>query len=131
MNSTAATSASVAPSSLTKIIGVGWDSGDANLQIMSNDTAGTATKIDTGANFPANNTTAMYEFVLYAAPNGTSVGYRLQRLVTGDITSGSITNSADLPANNIFLSPHEYMNNGGTAAAAVLDVNRVYIESDN
>jgi hypothetical protein len=128
-NATAATSTTAVPSSLTNFIGVGWDNGDGNLQIMSNDASGTATKIDLGSLFPANNTTAMYEFVLYAAPDGTSVGYRLQRLDTGDITSGSL--STDLPASNLFLSPHEYMNNGGTAAAVVMDVNRVYIESDN
>ncbi len=127
---TAATSTTQNPSAITNMVGVGWDSADSNLQIMGNDATGTATKIDAGANFPANNTTAVYEFVMFAPPNGSSVGYRLTRLDTGDETSGSITNSTDLPANTTFLTHHEYMNNGGTAASVVLDVMRVYVESD-
>lgn len=131
LSSTAAIATNQNPSNLTNMIGVGWDSADTNLQIMGNNNAGTATKTDAGANFPANNTTAVYEFVMFAAPNGSSVGYRLTRLDTGAETSGSITNSADLPVNTNFLSHHEYMNNGGTAAAVVLDVMRVYVESDD
>lgn len=127
---TGATSTTQNPSNITNMVGVGWDSADSNLQIMGNDNSGVATKIDAGANFPANDTTAVYEFVMFASPNGTSVGYRLTRLDTGDETSGSITNSADLPTNTAFLTHHEYMNNGGTAAAVVIDVMRVYVESD-
>jgi hypothetical protein len=36
------------PSSLTNIAGIGADTADANWQIMYNDGAGTATKVDTG-----------------------------------------------------------------------------------
>lgn len=129
-SATGATSTSQNPSSLTNMLGVGWDSADANLQIMGNDAAGTATKTDAGASFPTNTTAAVYEFVMFAAPNGSSVGWRLTRLDTGAETSGSITNSADLPSSTTFLTHHEYMNNGGTAASVVLDVMRVYIESD-
>ena len=125
---TGAISTSQSPSSLTQMIGIGWDSTDTNLQIMTNDGSGTATKIDLGASFPANDTTAVYEFTMFAKPNDSEVTYRVTRLDTGDLVAGTI--SADLPTNTTFLTAHEYMNNGGTAAAAVLDVMRVYIESD-
>jgi hypothetical protein len=128
MGATTATSASAAPSSLTNIIGVGWDSADTSLQIMHNDASGTATKVSLGATFPSNNNTIVYELVLFAPSNGSSVGYRLKRLDTDQDTSGSIT--TDLPANTTFLTHHEYMNNGGTASAVILDVISVYLESD-
>jgi len=128
INSTAATSTTAAPSAIINMIGVGWDSAVGNLQMMSNDGTGTATKVDLGASFPTNTTTAVYELIMYAAPNGSSVGYRVVRLDTGATTSGTI--SADLPASGLMLSHHQYMNNGGTAAAVALEVNRVYVESD-
>lgn len=125
---TGATNTSIAPSAIVNMLGVGWDSADANLHIMHNDGSGTATKVDLGSSFPANTTTAVYELILYAAANGSSVGYRVQRLDTGAVTSGTIT--TDMPAATSLLTHHQYMNNGGTAAAVILNVNRVYIESD-
>ncbi len=125
---TGATSTSAAPSSLVNMVGVGWDSTDANLQIMSNDNTGTATKVDLGSSFPTNTTAAVYELIMFAPPNGSTIGYRVTRLDTGAVTSGTL--SSDLPQNTVVLTHHQYMNNGGTAAAVVLDVNKVYIESD-
>lgn len=125
---TGATATTVAPSAILNMVGVGWDSADANLQIMSNDGSGVATKVDLGSNFPSNNTSAVYELILFAAANASSIGYRVQRLDTNQFTSGTI--SADLPGNTQMLTHHQYMNNGGTAAAVILNVNRVYIESD-
>lgn len=125
---TGATSTSINPSAIVNMLGVGWDSADANLQIMHNDGAGTATKIDLGANFPTNNIGAVYELILYAAANGSSIGYRVQRLDTGASTSGTI--STDMPSSTALLTHHQYMNNGGTAAAVQINVNRVYVESD-
>lgn len=125
---TGATSTSAAPSSLVNMVGVGWDSTDANLHIMSNDNTGTATKVDLGSSFPTNTIAAVYELIMFAPPNGSTIGYRVTRLDTGAATSGTL--SSDLPQNTVVLTHHQYMNNGGTAAAVVLDVNRVYIESD-
>jgi hypothetical protein len=97
---TAATATTQVPSALTNCIFAGWDSADTNLQIMHNDGAGTCTKIDLGASFPANNTTAVYEFMMFASPNGSSVYYRVVRLDTGAVAEGEIT--TDLPASTTF-----------------------------
>jgi hypothetical protein len=64
---------SILVSSLINCIGVGSDSADTNLQIFHNDGTGTATKIDLGANFPANRTagsalTTVYSIELFNAP---------------------------------------------------------------
>lgn len=127
-NATGATATTTVPSTLTNCIFVGWDSADSNLQVMHNDGSGTCTKVDLGSDFPSNNTSAVYEFMMFAPPNGSSVFYRVVRLDTGDVAEGEIT--TDLPTSTTFLTRHEYMNNGGTAAAVVLEVSRIYIETD-
>lgn len=126
--STGATATTQSPSALTNCIFVGNDSADANLQIMHNDGAGTCTKVNLGSDFPANSTTNIYELHLYAAPNSNKVGWQVTNRRTGVTATGEIT--TDLPATTTFLSPHAYMNNGGTAAAVVLDFYRYYMEKD-
>lgn len=128
MSATGATSTSSAPSALTNMVGCGWDSADTNMQIMSNDGSGTATKVDLGSDFPANNQEAIYELTLFCPANSDHINYRVKRLDTGSETSGTIT--TDIPVNGTFLTWHLYANNGGTAAAVILDVYRVYVETD-
>lgn len=109
-------------------IGVTISADTGNWRFMTN-TAGTApTVTDLGATVPVN-TTDLYELVLYSAPNGSSIGYRLQNITTGAQVSGSA--STNLPANNVFLSPFYYANNNATAAAVILDNAGWYLESDN
>ena len=88
-------------SSLINCIGVGSDSADTNLQVFYNDGTGTASKIDLGANFPANRTagsalTTVYSVELYNAPASTSVLYRVTNKETGVVAQGTL--SSDLPA---------------------------------
>jgi len=127
-NSTAATFTTQSPSSLVDAIFMGWDDSDTNAQLMHNDASGACTKIDLGSAFVKNTSTAVYELILFAAPNGADVGYRVSRLDTGDIVEGLIT--TNLPQSNQFLTRHEYINNGATASAVLLNVIRVYIETD-
>jgi hypothetical protein len=82
----------VEPSTLTDIIGMGWDGGDTNIQVMHNDSSGTATKIDLGASFPKPtvDATNMYELALFARPNG-DVDYEVRELLTSNVATGTIT----------------------------------------
>ena len=128
-NTTAAIATTQSPSALTNCIFAGWDSADTQLQVMYNDAAGTCTKVALGAGFPVNDTAAVYQLDLFAAPNAASVGWRVKRLDTGAVASGTTT--TDLPAANLLLSWHAYANNGGTAAAVVLAHLRTYLETDN
>lgn len=127
-NSTGATSLSITPSSIVNSIFFGWDAADNYLQVMHNDASGTCTKIDLGSNFPKNNLDAVYETSLFSPPNGDSIYYRVKRLDADFETGGEIT--TDIPAQNIFLTRHEYTNNGGTAASVSFEFSRVYIETD-
>lgn len=124
----AATATTQVPSTLTNVIVMGNDGADANMHIMHNDGSGNCTKINLGANFPSTNTSAVYEVIFFAPPNANFVNYRVIRLDTGDTAEGTIT--TDLPDQATFLSWHAYANNGGTAAAVVLEVMRYYLETD-
>jgi len=91
---------SILVSSLINCIGVGSDSADANLQVFHNDGTGTATKIDLGANFPANRTagsamTTVYSIELFNTPNSSSVLYRVVNKETGNSVQGTV--STNLP----------------------------------
>jgi len=96
---------------LTNIIGVGSENGDANLQVFYNDASGTASKINLGASFPANRDasnimTTVYSVILYNAPASSSVIYRVINNETGAVARGTI--ATDLPLHtqglNIFAS---------------------------
>jgi Repeat of unknown function (DUF5907) len=118
--------ANVNPSTLTDCVFVGYDTGDANLQIMHNDSAGTCTKVDLGANFPSLTTTTAYTVMFHCVPNGSTIGYRVVNLGTGNIASGTL--STNLPTSTSFLSNHLWINNGTTASAAEIESSIVYIE---
>lgn len=130
MTATTSVLANVNPSTLLNLIGVGADSTDTNLQIIHNDGAGVATKIDLGASFPANTRNIdAYELALFCPPNGSSVFYTVTNLTTGVIASGELT--TDLPANTTLLAWQLWRNNGTTALAVGLDIVSVYLETDN
>ena len=94
-----------------------------------NNVAGTAPTVTAlGASFPLN-TTDLYELILYSAPNGSSIGWRVTDISTGAQTSGSV--SSNMPANTTFLAPQFWLTNNATAAAAIMDFSGWYLESDN
>lgn len=125
---TAATSTSAEPSTLVNGIWVGNDAADTNLQLMCNDGSGTASKIDLGSDFVKNVQNGIYELILFCKPNDSTIRYRVKRLDAAGEVTGSLT--TDIPASTTFLAPHFYVNNGGTAAAVILDFYRYYLESD-
>lgn len=84
---------------------------------------------DFGASFPANDSTAVYDFTMHAEPNASTVSWEIENLTTGAVQTGTIED-VDLPVSTTFLCWHAYMNNGGTAAAVNFDVMRVYTETD-
>lgn len=109
-----ATVANVNPSTLTNCILLGNDSGDANLQIMHNDGTGVCTKIDLGANFPANNPRVdWYQFELFALPNTSDVHYRITRKNTGHIATGIL--NTDIPSLTTGIGFHFKRGSGTTA----------------
>ena len=112
----------VEPSSLLNIVGMGWDAADTNIQMMTNDGTGVATKIDLGASFPVPTVDRqeVYEMQLFSPNSLTqSVSYRVIRYNTTDKTiaaqtSGTLT--TDLPVVTQLLVPTVQMSVGGTSS---------------
>lgn len=98
-------------SSIPNIIGIGSDALDTNLQLFTNDAGTTATKIDLGANFPANRTagsalTTIYQVQIYNPVGSSSVHYKVVNLETGNSVEGTVTTDIPSPtqALNFFAS---------------------------
>lgn len=112
----------VNPSTLASMIGVGADSGDANLQFMHNDSAGTAVKVDLGASFPANSiATDLYCLQMYNVRGQSSIWWRVLNVTSNAVTAWAQVTS-ELPATSFALIPHCWRNNGTTALAVRLSL---------
>lgn len=127
--STSATSTTQEPRALTNMFGVGNGLGETTLRMYQNDGSGNATEVNLGAEFPANDPTAVYDLTLFAAANSDRITWQITNLTTGATATGEWL-EADLPTSTTFLCWHGYMNNGGTAAAVNFDIMRVYTETD-
>ena len=126
------TPSNVEPSTLTNCIGVGHGAADTNMKLFYGGSAA-QTPIDLGANFPANTrSTDVYELALFSPPDSGDVKWQVTRLNTGDVATGTITNSGAtvLPTNTTLLAPWGYRTNNATSLAVGLDVISAYIETD-
>lgn len=111
----------VEPSSLLNMIGMGWDASDTQIQMMSNDGSGSATKTALGASWPVPSAddTNVYQLELFCPPSGGGTYYRVTNMVSGIAVAGALT--ADAPAGNLPLcGPHAYTSVGGTSGTTGL-----------
>lgn len=131
-SSVVAPSGTANPNTLTNTFGVAQLNGGTNLNMVYGGSAA-QTAIDLGASFPAADTTALYELILYARPDvNNKVTYRVENISSGAVASGELTGTAGtaLPANTTLLGPRFYRTNNATALAVGLDMSIYYIESD-
>jgi len=120
---------SASPSSLTDMLGIGFDAGDTVWSVYNNDSSGVPTKTPLPAGFPCNtNNTDVIEFAMRVAPASQTVYWQATNLTTGVTTVGSMT--GDLPV-EILLQPHLNVSNGPSAVAAGVDLMLMYIETEN
>jgi hypothetical protein len=130
MANTTAAPTDVQPSTITNIIGMGWDAADANIQIMHRGTAA-ITKVDLGASFPVPTTdrTKVYELVMFSPPGSTqSVSYAVTDLGTGATTSGTI--NTNMPTTTTLLTQRGWMSVGGTSSVIGIALMSCYLEAD-
>lgn len=129
LKSTIVTPGNVEPSTFVDCVGFGNDSTDTNLQVMQNDSAGTCTKTDLGASFPAMTSSAdFYELILFAAPGQTtSIQYQATQIFTGAQASGTL--SSNLPTSNTELFPWIWLGNAG-AGTFRHGLNAMYVQSN-
>ena len=116
----------VEPNTLTNCIGIAQLSTSANLHfVYGGSTAQTV--IDLGVNFLAGSLSAdLYELMLFSDPaSNATVGYRVERINTGDVASGSLTNTTPgttLSAATTLLGLRSWWTNNATALAVALDI---------
>lgn len=124
------------PSALINMIGIGNDATtdgsvrDANLYMMCNDSTGVATKVNLGANFPANRDAASVSqdwivVELYNAPASSIVKYRVTNLANGAVSTGTL--STNLPSSSVMLGPVLIRGNGTIATAYVLEFGEIAV----
>jgi hypothetical protein len=120
-------SSTVTVESLTNIVGIGSDASDTNLQVFHNDGTGTATKIDLGANFPANRTgsaaTDFFVFELYNPFNSMTVYYKVTSLENNVTVEGSIT--TNLPNDTTPITMQAVRTSGATSNACSFDISQL------
>lgn len=118
------------PSSRNNLIGVGYDSADANWHLMHRRGTDAVTKIDLGSLFPRQSVdrSKMYELVLFCPPAGTSVTYEFTDLGTGDVALGNIT--TNLPDATTLMRPLIAASVGGVSTVIGIAVSSIYIETD-
>jgi len=135
LTSATAAPTSVEPSTLTNAIGVGCGTANTNLFIYYGGSAA-QTPISLGANYPCNGTgsTDMYELILFAPTNANNtVSYRVQRLGTSYIASGTLTAGTpgtQLPASTTLLAWRAWRATAATSGNPGIDIASVYIETD-
>ncbi len=110
-------------------LGVAINANTGNWNFINNVSGTLPTITALGSNFPVN-TTDLYELVLFSAPNGSSIGWRVTNLSTGNQTSGSAT--TNIPTTATFMSPVFWATNNATGGTAVIfETAGWYLESDN
>lgn len=116
----------VDPSSQTQVVGIGYDSADANLQFMHNDASGTCTKIDLGASFakPTTDRSVWYRLRLYAPPGTTRLlCYEVTNLETGAVAVGAVT--TNLPPASSYVTPKAYGSVGGVSSVVGITMGNI------
>jgi hypothetical protein len=119
----------VNPSTLTNIVGAGYDAADTTWQIFFNDASGTATKVNTGIARPSVDRSTPCEVAIFTPPNGTAISVTLTQL--SDNLSFTASESVDIPIIDTLLSPRAYHSVGGTSSVVGLTLFSLYIETDN
>ncbi|UOX32420.1 hypothetical protein LXD69_10185 [Flavobacterium sediminilitoris] len=110
----------VNPSTLTNVLGFSIDSLDSNLQIINNDSTGTATKTDLGPDFLINSTDDNpYIIEVWNKKNSNNCSFRVLNLLN-NVTSSIITKTEDLPAVTDGLAFQLWLNNGLDASFLTL-----------
>lgn len=132
-NSTAAPT-NVEPSTLTNVVGVGHGAADTNLKLFYGGSAA-QTPIDLGVNFPANTLSVdAYELVIWCPPTLQQVNWKVTRLNTGDVASGTLSGTVGtaFPATTTLLTPVQaWRSNNATALAVGLDIMSIYVYGNN
>lgn len=116
----------IEPSAIPSLIGIGADSGDANLQFMHREnTSNPATKYDLGSDFPKN-LSAGETYVLTIKGSGNSNTFTINLKNLGNGATFSATETSNIPMSD--LTWDFFRNNASTAAQVILGIGQVTIK---
>lgn len=116
----------VEPSSQVSMIGIGYDSADANVQFMRNDSAGVAVKTATAKAVPTADNTDMYEAWIFQPPNTAGVATIVFRdLIGNTLEILNESTASNLPAANLAMTYRIYQSAGGTSSTPSPGVSRI------
>jgi hypothetical protein len=117
------------PSNLLNSFFLGFDSGDANCQIMYNDASGTCTKVDLGTNFPARTAGDFFDVLFWCAQGSATINYTVNRHTSAGaaFTASNTFSGANVPAAGAQWSPMCCVNNGSAGGAIAIDSTGVHL----
>lgn len=111
------------PSTVNNTVGLGKDSGDGTCSFFMRGTAVTKN----GTFTPAANT--VYDFTMSAAPNSTTVYYRLVDETNNSVVWDNLSTSTNAPAVNTLMYPWTWVG-ASSAVSQIMAVAKVYVASD-
>jgi hypothetical protein len=106
-------------------VGMAFNASTGNWQFVNNVTGSAPTVLDLGANF-ALSVTAFLELSIFCTSQG-NLNYRCYNIGTGSIATGTL--STNIPTTATFLTVVAWICNNATAAASILDISKVYVET--
>jgi len=124
---TALTATTNPVTAVTARVGLAFQVNTGNWQLVVADGAA-VTALDLGANFPIN-TTDILEIVLFSAPGGADIKYRITNMTTGSEVSNTL--AATLPGATTYMTFHETMSNNATAGIVKFSHKALYLETDD
>ncbi len=118
------------PSALANILGFDIDAGDTAITFLHSTGAASGVK-DAIAGQPTLASNQGYDMYMFAAPNSSSVSWRIDDVNAGATIAEGIATTT-LPTNTTLMAAHVCMSNGANTpiGSATLGVNRVYIETN-
>jgi hypothetical protein len=106
--------------------GMAINANTGNWQFVANVTGSAPTVTDLGANF-AVNTTSLFQLEIFCGSNDSAISYEITNLSTGNKIRASVT--TNIPASTTFLTISAWITNNATAAAAILVINEINVET--
>jgi hypothetical protein len=120
------------PSTIANTLGFTKDTGETVWQALSVSGAPVATKVSSGRTTQAAGTSDIFDFFMFAKPNGANVTYSMYDITTATALLANSVISTNLPNAAGLFFPYAYCQNvaGGAGSLVEIFLNKIYVESD-
>lgn len=116
------------PSTLNNTLAIIKDAADTNWSFLSrNGTTATKTPFTTPLAVAAG---TILDFMMFAPPNSSSVFVRVVNTITGEVYMDDVEITSTLPVSTTFMFAHAAIRSTTGTTAALLALNRIYVETD-